>query len=370
MSMRFCNYNLVDQSIINDETYSSEMTNFPGVNTRLVYPRTKVWRTAGYFNVTSSNNSIVFNHGGGNFTASIAVGKYATASSLAAAVEAALESASSSATYTVTHNGNKFVIVRSTGTLNILWTNVGTTAESLLGFVFDDTGALTYTSDVIAINDGTEFVTWDLGAEYNPKVFVMCFGMNTPSHLSPTAVVTLQGNETDSWTAPSYSQVVDLSSELGFLQSDDGLHTEALRYWRLKLVDQNPLGYLELSKLYLGDYLELTEGKASFPLDIDHLDRSITVYSEGGQSYSDVKAKLNRFSVEFQYASIADVEAFKELWDEFGTSKPMFMIFDKCENFSSDEKKMVRLVKFADSVRTRLVLPQKFFITAEFLEEL
>lgn len=89
------------------------------------------------FVIDANNNTIVFNDGAADRTATIAEGTY-TSSGLATAIQTALNSAPGTTnTFAVEYDTtlNKFKITNSAGPdVNILWGNASTTAEQILGF--------------------------------------------------------------------------------------------------------------------------------------------------------------------------------------------------------------------------------------------
>lgn len=99
--------------------------------------------------VETGANKIVLDIGAGNVSATVPVGVYKTPHDLASAVLAAIQAAAAG-TYTATYSDStgKFTVTKSTGTLDIDWLTGTDTIGATLGFTADDTGALTYTSDV------------------------------------------------------------------------------------------------------------------------------------------------------------------------------------------------------------------------------
>jgi hypothetical protein len=110
-----------------------------------------------YFNpitITASNKFLDVTDDGGTFAVSIAEKIYKTPVELADAIASALD-ASSAETYTVTYSSitGKFTIASGSTLLSLLWntgTNSANSIGATLGFsvVADDTGAVTYTSDI------------------------------------------------------------------------------------------------------------------------------------------------------------------------------------------------------------------------------
>ena len=376
MSIRLCMDSYIESDIVGSQTVSSEQTAFPATNATNINRRSKVWRTNGYWEITSSNNVLIFEETAGvNLTATVAVGNYSSTATFMTALKTALEDAGAS-TYTITQNSNfRFVIVSNGagggGILNLEMDHASTTIEGILGFDSTfRTGALTYTADELKINAGNEFIKWDMALPSNPHIFILSGPRNEPLRISPNATITLEGNETDSWSSPSYTTTLTYDDEVIYKQSDDGLHTEPLRYWRVKINDQNPLGYIEVGIVYLGDYTEFENGKALFPLESSFIDRSKTVYSEGGQTFSDIEEVSQKFDVSWKFLSKDEIETFKEKFDEFGTHKPFFVVFDKNTVFSTLANRMIRYCKLDSPPSFELEFVNQFNLSATFREEL
>ena len=99
--------------------------------------------------VVTGANDIVFDIGGGPVTASVALGWYKTPHDLAAAVKTAISGAAAG-TYTCTYDDatGMFTVTKSAGTLSIDWATGANSIGATLGFTSDDSGGLSYTSDV------------------------------------------------------------------------------------------------------------------------------------------------------------------------------------------------------------------------------
>jgi hypothetical protein len=94
----------------------------------------------------------------------------------------------------------------------------------------------------------TAQVVIDLGSALD----VSCFAL-AGHNATASATATLEGNATDSWGAPSFSQAVTLAdTTMLFLSA-----TQTYRYWRLTITDgTNPDGYLQVGRIFLGEYLQ------------------------------------------------------------------------------------------------------------------
>lgn len=378
MGVRILWDNFLDTDLVSSQTESSEQTAFPADNLFNFQRRSKVWRSNGYFEITSSNNGIVFRETTAvDLTATVAAANYTSASALYTAIKTALEAAGAS-TYTVAQDSTtlKHKITSDGGggggIFEIDWTHASSTMASVLGFNTDeeDTGALTYTADSLKVHT-SEWIKWDFGISTLPNAFCLIGARNSPMKITPSATIKLQGNETDEWSSPSTDTTLTYQDDVIFTVSSTGLWSEALRYARLYIEDKdNTAGYVEIGSLFLGDYFEAARGAAQYPFQGQYVDRSITSFSEGGQTFSDVRDKAEVFSITWFGLNIADKESIDTLWLELGTSNPFFVQFDPDTNFSSSGNNMIRYVKFQSPPSYELVSPANFSCKMTLREEI
>lgn len=309
---------------------SSEDSNFPASNLSK-YIRGKVWRSSGTFVIDSSNNKLDFDDGGGEENVTLDSGTY-TASELAAEIKSKMEAATGDTiTVTFSTSTGKWTIASDGGTLSLLWNsgtnNANSVAESI-GFdsSADDTGAVTYTGDNIAIHT-EEGVVLDLQAADIVNAVAIVFDPFVGSKLSSSAVVTLQGNSTNSWAAPTMSQALTYDSTYGvfthFFSSN-----QTYRYFRIKIVDPaNANLYVELGKVILSNAVELTQapeiGWAHRASDLSRIAKN-----PYGHYYSD-DYPIAR-AMEFNHAAIspADHETLWQFWKDVGNTRPFGIAVD------------------------------------------
>lgn len=373
--------NYVDLDILANSDVSSEQTAFPVTNAYNKQRRSKVWRSNGYFEVTSSNNQIIFREtsGGPDLTASITVGEYSTLSSFVTAIKTALDAAGDS-TYTVTNSsstGYKFQIVSNgvggTGVFHLMLTDIDFTAASILGFATDTDytdATLTRVADYLRCNCGSEFIEWDLGISTNPKGFALIGPRNSPLKLSPGGTYKLQGNHTSNWTSPVYESTLTYNDNALYVTDENGLASTYLRFWRVLFQDQNPNGYVEVGSFMLGDYFNPVRGRAQFPLQVDLVDRSETIFSEGGQSYSDIKENTATYTIEWKGLKKEAIEEIEDQFAIYGTHTPFFVAVDSEPVFSSSSQRRLLFCKFAQEPRYQLVSPNNFEVSFLLREEL
>lgn len=372
------NNNFNDSAFYNAFSYSSQKTVAPASNLDNQSRRSKVWRSSGYWEVTNSNKGIVLQEVNTvNQTVNIATGNYTSDTTFFAAVKAALDGAAGSAVYTVARDTttNKIKITSDAGggaILKLMTSNASFTSATSLGFSTsgDLSGSLTYTADALKLHS-YEYLKWDLGSAFNPKAFII-FGLrNTPIKISETATITLEGNASDAWTSPSYSQVLTYNARAIAVIDTDGLHTSALRYWRLKIVDQlNTYGYVEISNVYFGDAFDSAQGGIRFPLRSRLVDLSKISYGRSGNPFSDKIQTTKEIDINWELLGVADKESLSTFVEDVGTNKSFFIAFDPNGVFSSDFQNEIYLARFTSPPSFDLTRPGLFSSSWNIREEL
>ena len=369
---RILPYNYSDiENLANYSVTSEDPVSFPITNAFNKQRRSKVWRSQGFFTVDASNNVIYFRENalGSYLSAAIAVDNYTSITSLAAAIKLAMDNAGAN-TYTVTHVQNRFRISSSGAYFEMKCEDALFTADELTGFYTNRTVGVTHTADDERIHS-YERIVWDLGLATNPMCFCLTDSRNEPLKISPNAVVTLAGNHTNEWSSPAYSKVLDSGLYTMSVFSDSGLGDDSYRYWSLTFEDKkNPQGYVQIGSFYLGDYFDPDRGRPQFPLDTTLVDRSVTTFSEGGQSYSDQREQTAEYSVRWFALAKEDVEEFEKIWRNYGTSRPFWVSMDTSENFSSDRNNRIIFCKFSEPPIWSLIRSNIFELSLRLREEL
>jgi hypothetical protein len=348
-------------------TVSSEDAAFPASNLYDQSVRGKVWRSAGYFLVTSSNNKIIFRETVGvDLTATLNATAYLSISSFMLGIKSALDTAGAS-TYTVTRDASNRIVITSDGLggggiFQLMWTDVLSTAADIIGFSTgsNDTGALTYTADSIR-NHTEEFLSWDLGASSNPHALIVIGKKAQAIKLSESATIKLQGSLTSNFSSPAY-EVTLIYDELAIIKlkasADTGLHTSALRYWRLSILDrENANGFVELSNVYLGEYYSPTQARIPFPLNQTGTDFSSSFRLESGSQSFMRRARTVAFNFSWFPLSTTEKERFDEIGEELGSSKPFYIIMDPGVVFGSSVSYSTRYVRFQNPLDCSLNIP-------------
>lgn len=366
MSMLICNSDFLTTAV--SKTTTSESPSALSENLYGSQNRGKVWRSAGFFSVTSANKGIVFQETNSvNLTANIAEDDYDNISDFLFAIKDALEAVGAS-TYTVTQDSvTKKITIESNGLggggiFKLMWTNVGSTAAGILGFstAADDTGSLVYAADQVSIHS-YERLIWDLGMASNPDAFIMIGKKLQAIKLTTSAVIKLQANATNAWNSPSYDVTLDYD-EVAILklkaEGDAGLAPTGYRYWSLYIEDpQNPDGAVELSKIFLGDYYSPVQGKPQFPFEVSKQDFSDVKQLNSGSKTVSIKLRSEVFSFDWMALTTGEKEVFDDISASVGTSENFFVVFDPNIVMSSDLNYSARYVRFDSNPSLQLETP-------------
>lgn len=370
----FLTENYAENGVYANLLESSEQTNFPSENAMGKIRRSKVWRSNGYYKIVLGSDSIVFRETVGvDLTATLTAGEYTSSTLFMAEVKRALEAAGDS-TYTVTQNSyNKFVIASDGlggGGIFQLYFGTSTAMAGILGFDTTTlTGALSYTADFLRIMT-EEFLTIDLGVPSYIKAFALTGHRNRALKLSSTGTYKIQGNITNAWTSPSFSSTLTYDDEVLCTISSSNLNSTPCRYFRVSISDQNANGYVEVGSIFIGQTYETTRGSPQFPFKGIQNDRSSVVFTEGGQSFSDIQEKSQKINADFVGVTKTELEEMLSIWNEYGKSYPFFMSFDSNVAFSSAINRFVKFVKFDDEPSYQLVSFNNFNVNMTFREDL
>jgi hypothetical protein len=250
----------------NTVSASSEDTQYPVEH--IIDPlRSKTWRSKlGWNIVVGFNDRLDFTEGvTGDASAAITPGNYATGDLLAAEIQTQLNAAATDNTYAVTYSVStfKFTIARDTGaaTIGLEWSTGTNTTRSIgadLGYDVsaDDTGGTSYTADNTAYKS-REWILFQMTAALDVKEAIV-LDYNWDSASGDT--VTIEGNATNAWTAPSFTDVLDQEHADGNLTMVFFSATQTYQYWRILVEDQfyNTAGFTEIGLAFYGGHLQLT----------------------------------------------------------------------------------------------------------------
>lgn len=346
-----CDFKILNVNEYFSKTLSatSEDAEFPVTNLDKV-SRSYVWRSdseGGHFYITTSNQKIDFDEGGGALVATVSTGTY-SASTLATEIKTQLEAVGGD-TYTITYDATtgKWTLASDGGTLSFLWDTGGNKASSIAGTIgfddsADDTGSTTYTSDNIAIHT-EERVVLDLTASpVDIDSFGAFFDLVGPLK-SPTATYRLKANATDTeagWASPSVNIALTLDTDDKTI-SHFFSSAEIYRYWAVEIVDPtNTYLYVELDSLWLGEALTLSQKPETGFKDVI-LDQSKKRTNSFGYEYWDEYPQRKELRLKWKVLDNTDKDVLRGVFKTNGFIDPVFIAFDTDETIFPDREQLM-----------------------------
>lgn len=333
-SFRIVDYNYTNKNNVVISA-SSEKSNFPATNVSREF-RSEVWRSDGYYVITSSNNRVNFRETsmGPELTATLAVGSYSLGA-FTAELKAKLDAASVNArTYTVSRSSvtGRFTITGSVY-LELLFstgTNAAQSIRNVIGFGANDyIGGFSLTGASAAWHT-EEGVVIDLQTAEEIDTVALLFDPRIGVKLSDSAVITVQASATNAWVTPGFSQVVTIDNTYScvtlFLDTP-----QEYRFWRIKIVDpQNPYGYVELGTVVIGKYLSLARCPDN-GFDLTWDDQSKVTTNDYSNSYVDIYPQVKEMTFNFNILTYDQQKVLEGAFRRLGNREPIFVSLDPSE---------------------------------------
>lgn len=179
------------------------------------------------------------------------------------------------------------------------------------------TGGITAERIVISI-DGIETITFDAVAIGN-------------HNLTVSATIRIEGNATDSWGAPSFSQVLDPSTPIIWAS----FTSQSFEYVSIYIDDPtNSDAFLKLGRLFIGPKAEETQIRDTVAEQWNS--ESTRSDSVTGQIYADLRRKFRSVTIDFTGLDEAKKAALVAFFNQNDWVKPVFWIFDDCTRWPID----------------------------------
>lgn len=140
-------------------------------------------------------------------------------------------------------------------------------------------------------------------------------------NLTSGATAKIQAEPTNDWGSPDLDEAFtwDQDSMVKFFSETEK------RFWRFYLDDDsNPDGYLNIPRLFIGDYLQMPPIEPGVELPRRTTSRS--PLSPSGQEYGDEGYRYLNPGFSFPHISKAQYEAINEMWDVVENIKPVILI--------------------------------------------
>ena len=189
--------------------------------------------------------------------------------------------------------------------------------------VIDDRVGATWRSDTIA----TEvWVKFDLGSAKS----IDCIGIFN-HNFTGTAAVTLEGNATDSWGSPTFSEtlaVVTDSDSLLLKRTVEYFASTSLRWWRITITDiLNSKPWIEIGRVMLGAYYEPTRN-IDDDMRIEMIDPSTNERVPGQVNQLKQLNRYRRARVGFSYMDQTQADKLTTIFEKIGNFSPCMITWD------------------------------------------
>jgi len=145
-------------------------------------------------------------------------------------------------------------------------------------------------------------------------------------NLTTSATLTISGNTTSSFVAPSYT--TSMTSVDGIILKYFGAAQE-LRYWQYTIEDPtNTAAYVEVGRLWLGVFLQV-EPTSTVDFSVNKRRSDTVTYGRGRQKYATEGVGWRAFDLSFDYVAGTALTAVQTLVDTVGLhSSFIFSNFD------------------------------------------
>lgn len=285
--------------------------------------------------------------GGGVAVATLTHGTYDTPAAYATMVQARLEAADATPVWDVSHNvaaTGKFRLRDGGGApveVRFLWqsgANAHRSAGIDLGFdvTANDTGATTYTADNTSYQSRKFIVVSNQsGAAMVATAAIICeHTMTQTGAASVASKVTLQGNATNAWSSPSFSEDFDNLGTVNALANPNVPCVEYLAasrtfaFYRLVIDDvQHDLAYTELGRFLLGTYTTVSICVSD---EIQFAPESFTTGQEGidGSAFASYRRERETLSLGWREAASSDHSTLLSFFKSLGTWRQWFFDFE------------------------------------------
>ncbi len=159
-------------------------------------------------------------------------------------------------------------------------------------------------------------------------------------NLSENAVVTIEGNDTDNWVAPSLSAIPLTWSEKHLVLVQD-LNT-AYRYYRISILDPlNACGYIEIGRIVAGRAFTFTQNEdVTDDFTVEPADLAYQMKTEGFFRASNERVQVDRLTMKFdrlttQSSQNANYRGLVNMTRTVGITFPFLTVLDPSDPYYS-----------------------------------
>jgi hypothetical protein len=177
---------------------------------------------------------------------------------------------------------------------------------------------------------------------------------------SSATAIKIQGNASDVWTSPSFSQDITWDSDIMTATFTD----QSYQYWRLQIIDAtNPDSYLEMGRVWIGESFQ--SPGISPTLTHDKVSASIKSKSTGGQTYQDGRYFYHVVNTTYPAVTHAEKAEIFQQFEYTDVGIPYFTIFDEdCIDLD-----VLYCTQVEDTIRATLLNNKDYYTIGYTIEE-
>lgn len=137
--------------------------------------------------------------------------------------------------------------------------------------------------------------------------------------------ITLEFNNTNSWTTPAFSQTLTPDYEFDFCNFEFS-NVQNYRYARLVLT--NTEGFCEISNVFFGKRTQFVDTDYSYPLGFRYKNLGTINKNRYGQKFVDEITLQKLLDGKIDYIASSNIDEYFEMTDLLSTTVPFFVVFD------------------------------------------
>lgn len=175
--------------------------------------------------------------------------------------------------------------------------------------------------------EGIDELDITLDFKTQEEVDTVLIRSNALETLGHNALVTIEANFIDDFSAPPFSTTLTVDPRYGIGAAE---FTEVTyRYWRLRFVTGGD--QVSVSNVFIGKKIELEDNNIDFGWKYRIKDRSNFRRNKYGQRFINSRNKIKNISAQFNYLNQEELEALIDIIEENGETIPIWLIVDKDE---------------------------------------
>ncbi len=181
----------------------------------------------------------------------------------------------------------------------------------------------------------TAVVTFDF--KTTESVTDVAISENSVAGFSITGTVTVEANIIDSWASPAFSTTLSLNAKFGL--GHVSFPSESYRFWRVTAT--NTVDFAALSNIFIGANLLESPFERNINFGWTFLNKANTKFQRNRylQKFFDKINTERQFKGTFENLSKADYESLQDAFDEHGLDRPIWLIPDPNESFSTNKER-------------------------------